>query len=138
MKKKNWIKYGFLWLLAGAAMITIMGLAAMYLWNWLIPTLFSGPSVTFIEALGLIILGKLLTGFGGGMGGRKWKHRGYGRDGWCCGDEHSGYWKKRWQEKMEHMTPEERERFKKYYYERCGWKREHVEEKDQTTENSAG
>ncbi|MFI5172600.1 MAG: hypothetical protein ACHQFW_09425, partial [Chitinophagales bacterium] len=125
--------------LACAAMITLMGFATMYLWNWLIPALFSGPVITFIKALGLLVLGKLLThGFFGG--GRGWKGK-YGRShhcGWHCGDGEygGGYWKKRWEEKMKNMTPEEKEKFKKYYYDRCGWKKHDEEPEPEPDKNT--
>jgi len=116
MKRRNWIKYGFGFLVLGAAMITIMGFATMYLWNWLIPSIFNGGTVTFWQAIGLLALAKLLTGF---MGWGRWgHHKGwYGKHGM-----HNTYWKRRWEEKLEKMTPEEREKFKSYYYDRCGYK----------------
>ncbi len=116
MKRRNWIKYGIGFLFLGAAFITIIGFATMYLWNWLIPTLFNGNTITFIEAIGILALAKILTGFAG------WGHRGWGGHRGCYGNRHPGMWKKRWEEKMEKMSPEEREKFKSYYYERCGFK----------------
>ena len=38
----------------------LQGLPVMLLWNWLIPTLFEGPTITFIQALGLSALCALL------------------------------------------------------------------------------
>jgi ABC-type multidrug transport system fused ATPase/permease subunit len=56
------------------AMIAIVGLAVMALWNWLIPELFNGNIINYWQALGLLILARLLTGFGkGGVG--HWKHK---------------------------------------------------------------
>ena len=49
--------------------ITILPAITMLLWNWLIPTLFSGPIITYWQALGLIILSKIL--FSGGHGSRR-------------------------------------------------------------------
>ena len=135
MKTRNRIKYGFLWILAGAAMITLVGFATMYLWNWLIPTLFNGPIINFIEAIGLLLLGKLLTHGFMGRNGHGWKGR-HCHGGNCDhGCYNGGSWKSRWEEKMKNMTPEEKEKFKKYYYDRCGWgKRE--EEKQAATEKN--
>ena len=96
MRKKNWIKYGIGIFFAGAAMIALMGLATMWLWNWLVP--------------------ELLTGFMG-MGRHGWgKHS----NGWNHKKEM--YWKEKMEAKMSSMTEEEREKFKRYYYDRCGWK----------------
>lgn len=128
MRKKNWVKYGIGIFFAGAAMIALMGLATMWLWNWLVPELFSGSTITFFQAIGLIALGKLLTGFMG-MGRHGWgKHS----NGWNHKKEM--YWKEKMEAKMSSMTEEEREKFKRYYYDRCGWKTkrdEAVEDKTQ-------
>ena len=83
---------------AGAA----VGLVVMSLWNWLMPALFGLRLITFWQALGLFLLGKLL--FGGFRG----------RPG--CG----GHWRKRMKERWELMTPEERERFLQGMKGRCG------------------
>ena len=56
------------------AMIATVGLAVMALWNWLIPELFNGNMINYWQALGLLILARLLTGFGkGGVG--HWKQK---------------------------------------------------------------
>ncbi len=34
------------------------------LWNWLVPELFKGPRIRFKHALGIVILSRLLFGFG--------------------------------------------------------------------------
>ena len=49
--------------------INIAGFGTMYLWNWLVPLLFHGPVVTFLQALGLLVLSKILFG-GFGRSGR--------------------------------------------------------------------
>lgn len=61
----------FFWLLV---MIALVGIAIMELWNWLIPELFNGNMINYWQALGLLALSRLLTGFGrGGM--RHLKHK---------------------------------------------------------------
>ena len=40
----------------------IMGLPLMLLWNWLLPTLFGWPSITFWQAVGLNFLSGILFG----------------------------------------------------------------------------
>lgn len=53
----------------------------MRLWNWLVPTLFNGPRLRFVHAIGLLFLTRLLVGFGGpshggpSHGGRHWSER---------------------------------------------------------------
>lgn len=59
-----------------ALFILVAGYATMSLWNWLVPDLFHGPVISFGQALGLIVLGRLLTGFK--PGGGNWGHRGGG------------------------------------------------------------
>ena len=40
----------------------IIGAPVMWLWNALIPDLFNGPTITFWQAVGITVLGSLLTG----------------------------------------------------------------------------
>ncbi|MBL7924885.1 MAG: hypothetical protein JNL88_11855 [Bacteroidia bacterium] len=92
-----------------AAIFLMVGLVVMYLWNWLMPELLQWPSITFLQALGLLLLSKILFGGGGSHIGRKWK----------------GAWGEHMKTKMEAMSPEERERFRQQWEERCGkWKKE--------------
>jgi Ca2+/H+ antiporter, TMEM165/GDT1 family len=79
--------------------VSMMGFVVMQLWNALMPQIFGLRLLTFWQALGLLLLAKLL--FGG-------FHR------------HSGGppWRRRLRERWEHMTPEGRERFRQGM--RCG------------------
>jgi hypothetical protein len=102
-----------------AIFLFFFGFISMSLWNALIPDLFHGPIITYWQALGLLILGKIF--FGGHRGGH---HRGGwgGRHGWKQGGwgGHCGpYWYK-WKEEFEKMTPEEKEAWKAKMKER--WK----------------
>ena len=62
--------------LAGlAAFALVLGLAVMWLWNWLMPTLFGLPQLTYLQAVGLLVLSHLLfrghtIGRGHGSSGR--------------------------------------------------------------------
>lgn len=83
--------------LLGITVIFVVGFITMQLWNWLIPSLFHGPIITIWQALGLLLLSKLLFwGFGGGKG----QHH---------SDRKKAFWRARWQQKFASMTPEERE-----------------------------
>jgi Ca2+/H+ antiporter, TMEM165/GDT1 family len=85
--------------------LVLFGYAVMSLWNWLMPTLFGLHVITYWQAVGILILSKLLFGgFRGGRGG----HRG-----------HWG-WRRRMMERWEQMTPEEREKFREGMRNRCG------------------
>ena len=94
------------WTAACILFVLLFGWVTMTLWNWLVPSLFNGPVIQFWQALGLLLLSKILFG---GFGGRKWG--GYG-GGWN--------WKHRYYQKLSSMTPEERERFKERMREKWG------------------
>jgi len=109
MKKVKWI---LMCVAAGIAFVLVLGLVTMLLWNWLVPAIFNGPEIRFIEAIGLWLLAKLLFGRWGG--------------GRCGNGKYA--WKHRFQEKLSSMTPEERERFKIRMREkwRCGGPEPHA------------
>jgi hypothetical protein len=90
--------------LAAVAM-ALFGFVAMSLWNWLMPALFGLKMVTFWQAVGLLVLARLLLGsFRGGHGG---SFRGR-------------QWRARMLERWEQMTPEERDAFRAGLRDRCG------------------
>ncbi len=110
------------WKGIGLIGILIVSFIIKLLWNLLIPELFGGPMITYWQAVGLLILSKILTG---GFRGR------YG--GGTC--DHKGYWRTKIKQKMESMSPEERQRFKEGFKGKCWevnvWE---VEDKDEQTE----
>ena len=61
----------------GIGLFLLATYVVMRLWNWLVPSLFNGPRLRFVQALGLFFLARLLFGFGGGFG--RGGHYGYGR-----------------------------------------------------------
>ena len=74
--------------------IAIGGEVVLQLWNWLLPPLFGWRQITFWQALGILALCRILFG-GFGL-------HGSGRSNF----------RRRMEERCEHMTPEERERFR--------------------------
>lgn len=49
--------------------ISIFGLALMLLWNWLLPEIFGLKSISYSQAIGLLVLSKLVfSGIGRGHG----------------------------------------------------------------------
>jgi hypothetical protein len=72
-----------------------IGFITMFLWNSLMPYLFQLPLISFWQALGLLILSRLLFGFN-----THWGHR----------DAHD---RAQLREKMKNMDPQEREEFRK-------------------------
>ncbi len=83
--------------------IVIGGEIVLHLWNWLLPSLFGWRQITFWQAVGLLTLCRIL--FGGVSG------RGF----------HRSNYRRRMAERCEHMTPEERERFRQRMRERFGF-----------------
>ena len=82
--------------------IVIGGEVVMHLWNWLLPSLFGWRPIGFWQALGLLILCRILFGGFGGHGRNRRKGR------------------RRDFERWERMTPEERERLRQSLRSRCG------------------
>jgi hypothetical protein len=65
------MKHGILrfwWLLAALAFAALFSFALMMLWNWLLPAIAGLPEITFLQALGLLALSRILFGGLGGMG----------------------------------------------------------------------
>lgn len=56
--------------IAIAALALLFGYVVMLLWNWLMPAIFGLGVITFWQAVGIVILAKLLFGGFGGGGGR--------------------------------------------------------------------
>jgi Ca2+/H+ antiporter, TMEM165/GDT1 family len=86
----------------GVLFLALFTFLVMNLWNWLMPALFGWHLITFWQALGILILAKIL--FGGFRGG---PHRDW-------------HWRRRMMERWERMTPEEREKFRQTMRGRCG------------------
>jgi hypothetical protein len=77
------------------AAVAVFGFVVKGLWNGLMPSIFGWHTITFWQAVGLLVLSKIL--FGGSFRGRG------GRGG--------QHWRRRMAERWETMTPEEREKF---------------------------
>ncbi|RRB04873.1 hypothetical protein [Larkinella rosea] len=77
-----WILKGLGFLALGIAFFSLMTLVVMRLWNWLVPSVFNGPKIRFVQALGLLFLTRLLVGgfgFGGAHAGHWRGHHGFDR-----------------------------------------------------------
>jgi|SRR5947207_1126882 len=104
--KRFRIKKVLMILTIGIAAILVFGLVVMGLWNAILPAVLGVKTISFIQALGILLLSKILFGgFGRGGGFR----RGPGHE-----------WKQKMQEKWGGMSPEEREKFKAEWKNRCG------------------
>ena len=87
--------------LFGAIAVTVVSFVVMSLWNILMPGIFGLRPVSFWQALGLLVLSKILFG--------SFRPRGGGPR-----------WRRRMIERWEQMTPEEREKFKQGMRRGCG------------------
>jgi hypothetical protein len=87
--------------LLGALAVTLFSGAVMSLWNWLMPALFGSRVITFWQALGVLVLSRILFGRFGGPGRRM-------------------HWRNRMMERWNQMTPEERDKFMEGMKGRCG------------------
>ncbi len=65
--------------------IAFISLIILLLWNWLMPSIFNLPDINYLQALGILILSKILF-----LGIGRHDHRDHCRD--------REYWKKRFEE----------------------------------------
>jgi hypothetical protein len=82
--------------------VIVFSFVVLRLWNWLMPAVFGWHVITFWQAVGLLVLSRILFG---GFRGRPGRHM---------------YWRQRMIERWEKMTPEEREKFRQGMRGRCG------------------
>ncbi len=109
MKRYRFLRVFKIALFATVA-VTVASLVVMSLWNVLMPGIFGIRAISFWQALGLLVLSKLLFG----------SFRPYRGGG--------SRWRRRMMERWEQMTPEEREKFKQGIRHGCG--RRNVEAPD--------
>ncbi|MDR2885610.1 MAG: hypothetical protein LBU95_02365 [Rikenellaceae bacterium] len=81
--------------------IAVLAAAVMLLWNWLMPAIFALTAITYWQALGLMVLARLLFG---GM-----RHGGHGHHG------HHGHMHEKWMK----MTPEQKAEFVRTHGGKC-------------------
>ncbi len=102
------IGIGGLALIAGMALL--FGFVVMLLWNWLMPTIFNLPTITYFQAWGLVLLSHILFKSSGGSKDnhsgdscKKNKKKGFKEEFKAefkkefekeCGDEWRAEWKK--------------------------------------------
>ena len=103
--RKYWFARGLKFVAFAALAVTVGSAVVMWLWNWVMPGTFGLPELTLGKAFALLVLSRiLLGGLHGGMGRRM-------------------HWRHRMRERLEQMSPEQRDQFMKGMGGRCG----HVE-----------
>jgi amino acid transporter len=100
--RRTWWLRGLKFALLAVLALAAVGAVVMALWNVLMPGLFGWPVIGFWQALGLLVLSKiLLGGLRGGRGGRM-------------------YWRARMTDRWAEMSDEERAKFRHGMRHRCG------------------
>jgi Ca2+/H+ antiporter, TMEM165/GDT1 family len=89
IRKKPWLIP--LFIIIGVAAVTAFGWIVMSLWNAVLVPAVGANIITFWQALGILVLSRILVGGFGGEG--KKRHRG-------------------WKDKCNNMTEEEKQKFK--------------------------
>jgi Ca2+/H+ antiporter, TMEM165/GDT1 family len=89
------------------AAVFLFGAIVMGLWNAILPAVIGVKAINLWQALGILALSKIL--FGGFRGGWRGRH---GKERWM-----------EMQQKLAAMSPEEKDKFKAEWRNRCkGWK----------------
>ncbi len=101
--KNFWIKRAIFIPIAIVAGVFVFGSVVMLLWNSLLPAILGVSTITFWQAIGILVLSKILFG---GFGGRHGHHR-------CHGHGHD------WHGKWTQLTPEQKEKMKSEWRGRC-------------------
>lgn len=99
--RMRWLARGLMFASFAVLFITVFSAIVMRLWNWLMPAVFGWHLITFWQAVGLLVLSKILFGGFRGRPGGHW------------------HWRRRMMERWDRMTPEEREQFRQGMR-RCG------------------
>jgi hypothetical protein len=100
--KVHGIKRVFIFIVFALAASAIFGFVVMHLWNWLAAAVFGWRLISFWQAVGILLLARILFGRLPGVHGP------------------GGYWRARMIDRWEQMTPEEREKFRAGMRGRCG------------------
>jgi hypothetical protein len=98
--KRFWIFKGLKFAAFAAIALAAVAYVVMSLWNLVLPAVSGLHAITFVQALGLLVLSRLLFGGLRGRGGWHWRHR--------------------MRERWEKMTPEQREQLRQTLGSRFG------------------
>ena len=99
--RKSWWLHGLKFVLFVVAAVLVLGAVVMGLWNWLMPDLFGWRTIGLWQAIGLLVLSRILLG---GLLGRR----------------HGMHWRERMAMRWEQMSDDERARFREGMRRRCG------------------
>ena len=105
--RRLWVFRGLTMVAFAVAFLTAFGFTVMTLWNAILPAIAGVHTITFVQALGLLVLSRILFGGLRGRGHRAWR------------------WRGRMQARWQQMTPEEREQFRSRMGSRSCWRGDH-------------
>jgi magnesium-transporting ATPase (P-type) len=91
MKRHFSKKFFFQKLFFVLVIIALISLIVLLLWNWLMPAIFNLPEINYLQAIGILILSKILF-----LGIGKHNHR----DHW----KNREYWEKRFEENQSNTS----------------------------------
>ncbi len=110
--RRHWLARALKFALLAALLLAVASFVVMSLWNWVLPPATGWREIGYWQAMGLLVLARILFGGLHGHAGRHW------------------HWRHRMRERMAQMTPEEREKFRQAMFGRCGpWGRPDEEPK---------
>lgn len=89
----RWMRRVLKFVLFAALAVGVFSFVVMRLWNWLLPAMFGFRLITFWQAVGLLMLSRILLG------------------GFRAGPGRRMHWRHRMRERWNQMSPEEREKF---------------------------
>ena len=106
MKYKLKLGKAVMILICVTAFVTLFTFIVMSLWNGILPDVLGVKAITFKQALGILVLSKILfSGFGGFSRKR---------------EQFKNRFRQRMMEKWEKMSPDEKQRFKEEWKNKCG------------------
>ena len=110
MKRRFWFGKAVMILVFCTAFIMAFSFIVMSLWNGILPDVLGVKTITFWQALGILVLSKILFSGFGGFHNKKEQFR--------------NRFRQKMLDKFEKMTPEEKQRFKEEWKTRCrgGWR----------------
>ncbi|MCS3801773.1 hypothetical protein [Niastella sp. OAS944] len=108
MKRRFWFGKAVMILVFCTAFVMLFSYIVMRLWNGILPDVLGVKLISFWQAMGILVLSKILFSGFGGFAHKK--------------EQFKNRFRQRMREKWENMTPEEKIQFKEEWKNRCkGW-----------------
>ncbi|WP_205508527.1 hypothetical protein [Longitalea arenae] len=122
MKRRFWFGKAVMIVVFCTAFVMLFSFIVMSLWNAILPNVLGVKTISFWQALGILVLSKILfSGFGG------FHHK---------KEQFKNRFRQNMMAKWEHMTPEEKQKFKEEWKNRCGGWGSRFYDRNKTTEEA--